>query len=115
MKGWVFEDDDSISVGDFVEWFYLKGGDVDGFNKDKFSMHHISKSRRSKSLVKQQFLASWYPHRRAKNVLWLHFEDIIEHLRSCVKLVAEFLEIGADDNELQKLVTKQVCFIIQGL
>eukprot|EP00210_Caulerpa_lentillifera_P005292 g5056.t1 len=48
-----------------------------------------------------------YPHRLEKNVFWLHYEDIIENRRECVRLIAEFLNIGVDNVELQELVTKQ--------
>lgn len=52
--------------------------------------------------------ASWYPHRLDENVLWIHFEDLKENLRACVRLVAEFLDIGKEDEKLQELVTRQV-------
>jgi len=54
------------------------------------------------------FPVSWYPRRLDDNVLWLHYEDLIQDLRGCVKLIAEFLDIGVNDNKLQDLVTKQV-------
>lgn len=53
-------------------------------------------------------VVSWYPHRLDDNVLWLHYEDLQENLRECVRLIAEFLDIGKDDEELQELVTHQV-------
>lgn len=53
-------------------------------------------------------LVSWYPHRLDENVLWLHYEDLIENLRECVRLIAAFLNIGQDDDALQELVTHQV-------
>jgi len=50
---------------------------------------------------------SWYPQRLDKNVLWLHYEDINRNRHECVRLIAEFLEIEADE-ALIDLITKQV-------
>ena len=51
---------------------------------------------------------SWFPHRKDKNVLWLHYEDMKEDLTYCVRLIAKFLDIGADNPKLLKLVEQQV-------
>lgn len=53
--------------------------------------------------------AEWYPHRLDENVLWLHYEDLKEDLSACVRIIAEFLDIGKDDEELQKTALYQVC------
>ena len=51
---------------------------------------------------------SWYPYRHDENVLWLHYEDLHQDLRECVRLIADFLDIGSGDKELQDLVVHQV-------
>lgn len=52
-------------------------------------------------------LLSWYPHRLDKNVLWMHYEDMVQNRRKCISLVAEFLEISdANDTELIDLVER---------
>ncbi len=53
-------------------------------------------------------LASWWPHRHSPDVLWLHYEDLQADLPACVKLIAEFLQLGHDDRELQALTVTQV-------
>ena len=54
-------------------------------------------------------VASWYPHRLDDNVLWLHYEDMQDNIRECVRLIADFLEIGSGDKTLQELIINQVC------
>lgn len=44
------------------------------------------------------------------NVLWLHYEDFKQDLRGCVRIIAEFLQVGHEDEKLQELVTQQVCY-----
>lgn len=48
-----------------------------------------------------QFILSWYPHRNDDNVLFLHYEDMLQDLSYIVKLVSEFLQLGNEDQELQ--------------
>lgn len=57
---------------------------------------------------KFECLVSWYPHRLDKNVLWLHYEDLIADMRKCIKIIAEFLDIGVDNSELQETAARQV-------
>ncbi len=40
-------------------------------------------------------------------MLWIHYEDLHEDLPACVKLLADFLQIGHDDPELQQLAVEQ--------
>lgn len=40
-------------------------------------------------------------------VLWVHYEDLHEDLAAGVKLIAEFLGLGAGDAELQALAVHQ--------
>ena len=42
------------------------------------------------------FLASWWPHRNADNVLLMHFADMKQDLPGSVRRVAEFLAIEPD-------------------
>ena len=41
-------------------------------------------------------------------MLWLHYEDMKEDLAYCIRLIAEFLDIGTDSPKLLKLVEHQV-------
>ena len=50
---------------------------------------------------------SWYPRRKDADVLWLHYEDMKADLTQCIRLVAQFLNVGADDPKLLKLVEEQ--------
>lgn len=52
-------------------------------------------------------IASWFPRRADPDVLWLHYEDLAEDLPAAIRLIAEFLGIGADDPELQALAVQQ--------
>ena len=54
------------------------------------------------------YLASWYPHRKDENVLWLHYEDLKQDLKTCIKLISDFLGIGVNDEKLLELVERQV-------
>ena len=53
------------------------------------------------------FPVSWYPRRKDADVLWLHYEDMKADLTQCIRLVAQFLNVGADDPKLLKLVEEQ--------
>lgn len=46
------------------------------------------------------------------NIFWLHFEDLKQDLRFCVKALAEFLELDSVDDDLIELVTQQVTAFI---
>eukprot|EP00210_Caulerpa_lentillifera_P005293 g5057.t1 len=84
-----------VSLEDFMKYWWLQRGVPKALRHFSGTVHHIM---------------SWYPHRLDKNVLWLHYEDINKNRRECVRLIAEFLQIGADDEKLQELVTKQSSF-----
>lgn len=94
LKNWVFHPD-KISMEQIIELAYLSNGVAGSATDCRSHLHHIM---------------SWYPHRFDENVLWLHFEDLKENLRECVRLIAEFLDIGSDDKELQELVTSQATY-----
>jgi len=49
---------------------------------------------------------SWYPHRSDENLLWLHYEDLLENRTACLQAIARFMDIGLDDDHLQ-LVLKR--------
>eukprot|EP00210_Caulerpa_lentillifera_P005283 g5047.t1 len=94
LADWFF-DKDEMSMEVFVKFIWLQMG-IPKIPKELCgTIHHIM---------------SWYPHRLDKNVLWLHYEDLNKHRRDCVRLIAEFLNIGVDDEELQELVMKQSSF-----
>lgn len=92
LNGWFFEKDE-IPMDDFI---------MDQLCDKNTPTNDISNASY------WRYLMSWYPQRLDKNVLWLHYEDLIEDLPGCVDLVAEFLGIGVEDAALKKLVTYQV-------
>ena len=47
------------------------------------------------------------PCRADPNLLWLHYEDLIEDRAACIKLIADFIRVGHDDPELQDLAVEQ--------
>jgi len=48
----------------------------------------------------------WYPHRTDENVLWLHYEDLLEDLPKCVKVIARFIGVELDDSLLQLVLER---------
>ncbi|MCP4265644.1 MAG: sulfotransferase domain-containing protein [Candidatus Brocadiaceae bacterium] len=46
----------------------------------------------------------WYPHRPDENVLWLHYEDLLEDRPKCIKAMAQFMGVELDDNLLQLIL-----------
>ena len=95
LQGWFFEEGE-ISLEMFLQEFVFARGKPEGVMNNSSFWENI---------------ASWWPHRKDANVLWLHFEDLKEDLPGCVKLVAEFIGVGADDKNLQQLVVKQVTLL----
>eukprot|EP00210_Caulerpa_lentillifera_P005296 g5060.t1 len=91
FEDWIFKKGE-VSIEDFMKWMWLKNYSPRAHKHPCGTVHHIM---------------SWYPHRLDKNILWLHYEDINDNRRECVRLIAEFLNIGVDNEELQELVTKQ--------
>eukprot|EP00210_Caulerpa_lentillifera_P005291 g5055.t1 len=91
MEDWFFKKGE-VSIEEFVKWIWLGRHASEASKKYTSTVHHIM---------------SWYPHRLDKNILWLHYEDLNKNRRECVTLIAEFLNIGADDEKLQELVTTQ--------
>lgn len=89
---WVFKKE-NISIDYFVEHFWLQRG-VPGFDSKNASYFH--------------HLISYYFKRRDKDVLWLHYEDLVENMRKCIILIAEFMNIDTSDVDLINLVEKQV-------
>jgi len=94
LLNWKFTAEE-MSPDVFIEWFFLKMGAPKCDSDMAGQFHHM---------------ASWYPHRLDKNVLWLHYEDLKQDLRGCVRLIADFLDIGSGDEKLQELVTHQASF-----
>lgn len=48
----------------------------------------------------------WYPHRNDDNVLWLHFEDLIEDRTTCLRAIAHFMEVELSESEFQLVVER---------
>lgn len=89
MKHWMLPDE--VTLEDYVEKIYLQ--DKDPVIKNIIYIWNA--------------ILNFYPRRHDPNVLFLHYEDLKENLRQSVKLIANFLEIDADD-DLIDLVTSQV-------
>jgi len=106
FEDWFFKQGE-LSIEDFMNWMWFKIGAPSTPTNICSTAHHISISNDS-THFDFVFIVSWYPHRLDKNVLWLHYEDLIQNRRECVRLIAEFLDIGANDEALQELVTQQV-------
>ncbi|KAL4858057.1 Estrogen sulfotransferase [Chlorella vulgaris] len=91
LQGWIF-DEGALSMQDFLTHFWLRRGEPASL-LDNASHWHT--------------MASWYPRRNEPNVLWLHYEDLHQDLPAAVKLIAEFLGLGADNPELQALTVER--------
>jgi len=57
----------------------------------------------------KEWMLSWYPHRNDPNVLWVHFEDLVQDLPTCVRKIAAFAGIPLSA-ELEKLVVERSSF-----
>lgn len=51
-------------------------------------------------------LLEWGPHREDENVLWMHYEDLLEARLACLKAMAQFMGITLSDRSLA-LVAKR--------
>jgi hypothetical protein len=91
MAGWFFPPGD-IELNEFLEEFFLARGQPATPMSNASHWHN---------------LASWYPHRADDNVLWLHYEDLIDNLPAAVALIAEFIGVGQNDADLQALACRQ--------
>ncbi|GMH41151.1 hypothetical protein BSKO_09061 [Bryopsis sp. KO-2023] len=94
FNGWIF-DKDAVSVKEFLETLYLSRGPAESIMENA-SIWDV--------------IVSWYPHRNNPNVLWLHYEDMLDDLPACVELVSKFIGVGVGDAELLDLVVKQSSF-----
>lgn len=92
FNGWFFEKDE-IPVDEFIVELMCKRGIPPSKLQFASYWHH---------------LISWYPRRHDENVLWMHYEDMIEDLSGCIDIISTFLGIGADDTALKELVAHQV-------
>ena len=107
-RDWLFERD-TISLDSFVEWMVIRDNVPYSSYANGYQLRHLSKAQCPfLSALYSALVASWFPHRKDKNVLWLHYEDMKEDLAYCIRLIAEFLDIGTDNPNLLKLVEQQV-------
>jgi len=49
---------------------------------------------------------SWHPHRKDENLLWLHYEDLLEDLPRCLRVIAAFMGVALDDSSI-RLIEKR--------
>ncbi|GMH38807.1 hypothetical protein BSKO_06705 [Bryopsis sp. KO-2023] len=94
FNGWLF-DKDTLLMEEFLLGFYTALGPAKSILENASTWDIIS---------------SWYPHRNDSNVLWLHYEDMLDDLPQCVEMVSKFIGIGEGDAELLDLVVKQSRF-----
>jgi hypothetical protein len=85
----LFSIDKKVPLEHFYKQYY-----VDRFGTD----HDIGN-------VWNHFLG-WYPHRNDENILWLHYEDLIEDRHRCIRAIARFMEIELD-NDLLVLILER--------
>ena len=80
----LFGINDGVSVESFFQHYY-----VARFGTD----HDIGN-------VWNHFL-QWYPHKDSPNMLWLHYEDMLENREICIRAIADFMEIELSDEALE--------------
>ena len=114
FKEWLF--DAEVSLDEFAEWMFVKEGVTLTPLANARQLKHLSERDRQQwvDMCLQHCVVvsvvSWFPHRGDDNVLWLHYEDLKEDLTGCIHLMAKFLDLGANDPTLLKLVEQQVAF-----
>lgn len=92
LNGWLFDRED-ISIDTFVRKFII-GREVDEKYCDLATcLNHVLDA---------------YKNRNRENVLLLHYEDIVANFRACIIMIAEFMGLDAEDNELIDIAEKQV-------
>lgn len=95
FKGWFFDDENAISVDQFILEFLLRRGAPQTPMQNASIWHNI---------------ASWYPHRNDGDVLWLFYEDLVADLRGGVNRIADFLGLAVGDEVLRNVATEQASF-----
>lgn len=78
-----------VPLADFFQQYY-----VERFG----SGHDISN-------VWDHFL-SWHPHRNDANVLWLHYEDLLEARPTCLAAIARFMGVDLDGPQLELVLER---------
>ena len=81
LGGWFF-DKDEITMDEFVNEFVLRRSAPQNVMQNASIWDNI---------------ASWYPHAKENNVLWLFYEDVVEDKEKYVRLIAEFLGITGEE------------------
>lgn len=103
---WFF-DEDELSLDDFVEWYIINECAPEFALTNPIQMRHMSRVMLLHVDLNFEFLVGWFPHRKNENVLWLHYEDLKADLTGCIRLLADFIGVGVDDQELLDLAEKQ--------
>lgn len=91
LGGWFFDTKD-VSMEEFLHHFWLNRGEPTSLMENASYWHH---------------LASWWPRRHDDDVLWLHYEDMRQDLRACIKRVAAFMGVDASDETLVDLACER--------
>lgn len=89
---WLFEKEE-LSIDTYVKNFFVGRKSDENYQDINTYFEMLLKS---------------YRHRLDKNVLWIHYEDLITNLRANILLIAEFMGIDTTDTELIDIAEKQV-------
>lgn len=79
----LFGIEDRMSIESFFQHYY-----VERFGTD----HDIGNAW-------NHFL-QWHPHKDDSNMLWLHYEDLLEDRDSCIRAIADFMEVELSEASL---------------
>ena len=109
FRGWFFQPDE-LDLDGFIECFYQRKLPVNCFF-NAHQMRHLSNDHSSCEIGSASWfclVVSWYPLRKEKNILWLHYEDLKADLPKCVRMMADFIGVTLDES-LMDIVLHQVC------
>lgn len=84
LGGWFFDKND-VSIDTFIQEFVVERGAPESWMENASIWDTI---------------ASWYPHRHDKNVLFLTYEYIVQHKRLHAEKIASFMGIDYDETLL---------------
>ncbi len=77
----LFSLDKKIRIEDFFKQYYV----------ERFKTNHDIGNT-------WNHFIGWYPYRNDENVLWLHYEDLVENPHRCIRAIARFMGVELDDD-----------------
>lgn len=87
-------------------WSYVKflnrfyGLDSDMSLEDVKNIHNSPSFNILKPI---DLIANWFPHRKDSNVLWIHYEDLVKDLKSCIGKLADFIGVSLNETEIERV------------